>query len=118
MGFAKGHKHAKGGKRPGSGRPSKDRARIKKAAAEIAKAYIEKHIEPVLKAYLQLAGGRMVKHHNTEDGRVLWEENEVDAPTLRHYIDKLVPSPKLAPTDKEGNTIPPVHYHMPSLESD
>jgi len=90
MPFQKGNKLAHSRKREGGGRPSKVKQAIKQQAREIARAYIEKHLEPVLKAYLQLAGGRVVKHHNMEDGRVLWEENEVDAPTLRHWIDKCV----------------------------
>lgn len=118
MAFAKGNKHAKGGKRPGSGRKNKTTKKIREEAAKIAKAYIEEHVQPVLDAYGELAGGRWVNHYNQRTGALIYKEWEVDAGTLRHYIDKLVPSPRLAPTDKDGKTVPPIIYNMPNLESE
>lgn len=118
MPFQKGKRHPNQGGKRGGGRPSKHKKEVKVEAAKLAQAFIEAHVKPVLEAYSQLAAGRKVNHYSTEDGRLLWTEVEVDSPTLRHYIDKLVPSPKLAPTDKAGNTIPTIVYVHPSLEDD
>lgn len=118
MKFAKGNKRAPGGKRPGAGRPTKEKQAAKKAIDGIVKAYIEKHIQPVLKAYLHLSGGRWVNHYNQQTGQFLYKEWEVDAGTLRHWIDKAMPSPRSAPLDKDGKAVPEVHYHMPNLEPD
>ena len=45
MKFQQGHKFAKGGKRPGAGRPTKEQQKIKKAAAEIAREFIETNVQ-------------------------------------------------------------------------
>jgi len=84
--FQKGHKLAKGGKRnPPGGRPSKRKLEIHKEAGVIAREFIESHVDPILKTYLGLAAGRVVK---TRKGkfRLL-----VDPPTTRHAVDKLLP---------------------------
>lgn len=92
MKFQKGNKHGRHGKQPGAGRPTKQQQEVKKLVAEMGRAYIEKNVDPILKAYLQLAGGRKVKHYNQQTGKYIYTEWEVDAPTLRHWIDKLVPA--------------------------
>lgn len=90
MPFKKDNKLAKGGKREGAGRHSNEKKKVLEAAADIAKGFIEENIKPVLKVYLQLAGGREVKHYNQQSGDHIYTENEVDTPTLRHYVDRLV----------------------------
>lgn len=103
--FQKNNKLAKGGKRPGAGRPTREQKKIKQAVAEIVQAYIEKHIEPILKAYLELAGGREVKHYNQQTGAHIYTEFEVDGPTLRHWIDKVLPAAKQEIDIKHGGTV-------------
>ena len=94
MPFQKGNKYGKGGARLGAGEPSAEKKRIRKAAAEMAREYIEKHLKPVLEAYKELAGGRPVRHYNQQTGELLYTEKEVDAPTLRHWVDRLLPPAK------------------------
>jgi len=85
MPFQKGHKLAPGGKRPNAGRKGKTKLEIHKEAGVIAREFIESHVDPILKTYLGLAAGRVVK---TRKGkfRLL-----VDPPTTRHAVDKLLP---------------------------
>ena len=64
----------------------------KKAVQEIAREYIEKHIDPILKAYGQLAGGRIV--NKWHEGKIVGQDFEVDSAVLRHYIDRLLPPAK------------------------
>ena len=119
MPFQKKNKLGKGGLRnPPGGRPTKEKQRIKKLAAILAQEFIEKNVKPVLKAYLQFAAGRNVKHRHAQTGDILWTEFEADPRVTQHYLDKLVPSPKLAPTDKEGNTVAPMIYITPNLEDE
>ncbi len=87
-------RRGKGGKREGAGRKTNERKRIESRAQEIAQEFIERNIKPVLKSYLQLAGGRKVKDRNAETGKVLYTELEADSATTRHYIDKLIPAAK------------------------
>ena len=81
-----------GGARPGAGRPKKAYIETKKAAKDIARAYIEASIKPVLHTYFQLAHGRMVNKYH--EGKVVGQEFEADAPTTRHFIDKVLPEEK------------------------
>ena len=93
MPFQKGNKLSPGGKKGGKGgRPSKEKKEIQKAAAEIAREYIERSIKPVLHTYFQLAHGRLVNKYH--EGQVVNQEFEADAPTTRHFIDKLMPASK------------------------
>lgn len=91
MRFEKGNKLAKGGKRPGAGRPKQVTSanEIKKRAAEIARDYIEASVKPVMATYFQLAHGRMV--NKWHDGKIVGAEFEADASTTRHFVDKLLP---------------------------
>lgn len=73
MPFQPGHKLAKGGKRPGAGRPRLEAAEIKKTAAELARAYLDKHGARVMETYIQLA------------------TKGLDPATTRHAVDKLIP---------------------------
>ena len=87
MPFQKGNTY--GGKRLKAGRPSKIKQEIKKAAAEIAREYIETNMEPVLSNYLKLAKGYYDTRY-TESG-FEYEVFISDGPTTRHFIDKLLP---------------------------
>jgi len=98
--FQKGHKFAKGGRREGAGRKSKTKEEIKKAAAEIAKEYIEKHVMTVLGSYKELIEGRIVRHYDKQTGALICEEKVIDSAAVRHAVDTLVP--KRAPEDKHG----------------
>ena len=84
-------RNAKGGKRKGAGRPTKQQQEVKKLAAEMARAYIEEHIKPVLESYFKLTQGRIVSHYN-RDGHLEYTEEIIDAATVRHWIDKFVPA--------------------------
>lgn len=88
--FQKGHKFAKGGKRnPPGGRPTKEQKEIERKAADLAREYIERSVKPVMHSYFQLAHGRLVNKYH--EGVIIGQEFEVDAPTTRHFVDKLVP---------------------------
>lgn len=67
------HLRGKGGKRKGAGRQSKFKKEVLKAAEEISRQYLEAELKPVLQTYLQLALSG-------------------DGPTLRHYVNKFLPS--------------------------
>jgi hypothetical protein len=90
MKFQKGHKLAKGGKREGAGRPTKIQAEIKKAATEIAREFIEEHIQGFLDSYLDLGTGKVIERLDKE-GNVV-KLVMLDPATVRHAIDKLVPT--------------------------
>src|SRR5688500_11069962 len=62
---------------------------IKKAAAIIAREYIEAHVQPVLDTYLGPAAGQIVTRE-TDDGKQEFELR-VDPATTRHAIDKILP---------------------------
>jgi hypothetical protein len=110
MAFQKGHKLARGGKRQGAGRKSKEERAIKKAAGEIAREYIEKRIAPLMESYFKLIKGRIVKHYDKE-GNLISEEEVIDSAAVRHAVDTVVP--KRAPEDAQGNTIPGYYQIVP-----
>ena len=87
--FVNGNKAGKGGKRRGAGRKSKEVVQIKKAAAEVAREYIEASVKPVISTYFQLAHGRLV--NKWHEGQIVGQEFEADPATTRHFIDKLLP---------------------------
>lgn len=94
MPFAPGNKAASNRKHARGGRPNREKMKLKALAAQIAREYIEKHVEKVLKTYLELAAGRWVTHrqYDANKGKVItFKEFEVDGPTLRHYVDKILP---------------------------
>ena len=86
------HLRGKGGARPGSGRHSNIKREAKKMAEEIARDYIEKNLKPVLQAYLRLAIGGKARRLNEKTGKVVSVDVEADGATLRHYLDKILPS--------------------------
>ena len=94
MAFAKGNKHGKGGKRKDAGRPTKEEAEIKKQAAELAREFIEQHVEEVLETYLDNAKGHYEKRWTEGKNPQEYEVWVVDASTTRHWIDKFLPAAK------------------------
>ncbi len=93
MAFKKGNKHGRHGKQPGAGRPTKLQQEVKKLVAEMARAYIEEHIKPVLESYFKLTQGREIKHYD-RDGKLDYTEEIIDGSTVRHWIDKFLPADK------------------------
>lgn len=71
------------------GRPPKSKREIKKAAAVIAREFIEEHIRPVLDNYLKLAKGYTETRY-TQEGQS-YEVFVPDGPTTRHFVDKILP---------------------------
>ena len=79
MRFEKGNKLAKGGRRnPPGGRPTKEQQEIKKAAAEIARGFIETNVQKFLDSYIRLSTGKFI-----------------DPATVRHAIDKILPDEQM-----------------------
>lgn len=86
--FQPGNKLAKGGRREGAGRKSKDHDDVMSKAEVIAVKYIAEHVNPVLENYFKLAKG--------------WEETRFsangdeytqfcyDGATTRHFVDKVL----------------------------
>ena len=89
MRFEPGNKLAKGGKRKGAGRPPKYAPLIQQTASEIARAFIEQHVTPVLDTYLALAAGQVVERPTTNGKKKF--ALSVDPATTRHYVDKILP---------------------------
>ncbi len=73
-----------GGAKPGAGRKKGDP--VKKAAAQIAREFIERSVIPIMETYLGLAAGQVVKRVS-ETGEESFEL-KVDPATTRHAIDK------------------------------
>jgi hypothetical protein len=93
MKFQQGHKFAKGGKRPGAGRPTKEQQEIKKQAAEVAREFIETHVQKFLDSYLDLAAGKVIERLD-KDGNVV-KLVMLDPATVRHAIDKILPDEQM-----------------------
>jgi hypothetical protein len=71
----------KGGKRPGAGRPSKEATKKKLQAAEIARAMLEAEIRPIVREYVRLARGGVMKKGQSPQ-------------TTRHCIERWIPAAK------------------------
>ena len=96
MPFSKGHKlSAKGGKREGAGRPSKETKEIQQKAEEIARDYIEKHVKKLMDTYIGLAAGQVIRRNKRRFNLT------VDPATTRHAVDKLVPTKTHVSVDGE-----------------
>jgi hypothetical protein len=94
MKFQKANKLAKGGKRnPPGGRPTKEQQEIKKEAAQIAKEFIETHVQGFLDSYLDLGTGKVIERLD-KDGNVV-ELVMLDPATVRHAIDKILPDEQM-----------------------
>jgi hypothetical protein len=112
MKFEKGNKAAKGGRRnPPDGRPTKEQQEIKEEAAQIAREFIDAHVQDFLDSYLKLGKGKAL-----------------DPATVRHAIDKILPDEQMEATRplivtflKFGNDSHPAEnvvttYHRPAEE--
>ena len=84
MPFKLGNQHGKRPK-PGAGRPTKEKQKIKRLAAEMTRKYIEDRLKPIMDVYLGLAGGTVVKVGKRKF------KLEVDPATTRDVIAKFVP---------------------------
>ena len=56
----------------------------------MAREWVERYAADVFKAWKQLAAGRPVRHYNQQTGEYLYTEREIDAATLRHWVNKLL----------------------------
>jgi hypothetical protein len=72
--FQKGHKFAKGGKREGAGRPTKEQAAEKESFRQALERKREELAEELANAYYDMALG-------TRD----------ETATMRHVVDKVIP---------------------------
>jgi hypothetical protein len=94
MKFEKGNKLAKGGKRnPPGGRPTKEQQEIKKEAAQLAREFIETHVQKFLDSYLDLGTGKVIERLD-KDGKVV-KLVMLDPATVRHAIDKILPDDQM-----------------------
>ncbi len=98
MPFEKGHKLAKGGKRPGAGRPSKAELIRRQAeyagfsrAKAVVQRIIDKNAEKIGETYAALAAGTVVKR----DGEAI--KLKVDPATTRDAIGKILPPEPIQP---------------------
>lgn len=89
MPFEVGNTYGKRPK-PNAGRPPKVKQEIKKAAAEIAREFIEENVKPVLANYLRLAEGYYDTRYS-ENGTP-YEVFITDGPSTRHFVDKILPN--------------------------
>ena len=85
---------------------------VREAVQEIVRKYIEDHIKPVLKVYGSLAGGRWVQHYNAQTGEKTFREFEADPATVRHFIDRLIPSAKTMTSIEFTGFLPNQIYQM------
>lgn len=112
--FQPGNKLGVGGPRPGSGRPSNERRRIKAEGEAYAKQYLIKNIDKFLDAYAKAALG--IKRKKFDPKGNPYYEIEYATANQRHALDKLVAN--RAAEDKHGDAVPPMVYVHPPLEDD
>jgi len=89
MKFQQGHKFAKGGKRPGAGRPSTRELNEIKRAADRARAKLEACFEAIADCYTGLAidgEHEATTRHAMEKYVCPVEENEPTKPLIVHFI--------------------------------
>ena len=89
MKFQQGHKFAKGGKRPGAGRPSTRELKEIKRAADRARAKLEACFEAIADCYTGLAidgEHEATTRHAMEKYVCPVEENEPTKPLIVHFI--------------------------------
>src|SRR4030095_11662895 len=93
--YVKGRRQpGQGGRRnPPGGRPTKEKQEIKKQAAEIAKDFIETHVQEFLSSYLDLGTGKVIERLD-KDGNVV-KLVMIDPATVRHAIDKIFPDEQM-----------------------
>src|SRR4030095_9546927 len=94
MPFKKGNKLGRHGRQnPPGGRPTKIQAEIKKAATEIAREFIEDHVQDFLDSYLDLGKGKVIERLD-KDGKIV-KLVMLDPATVRHAIDKILPDEEM-----------------------
>jgi len=91
--FKNGNKHGKGGKRRGSGRPTKAKEEakklVKKLVFDMAKQYLEDHFLPIMEAYVALASG---------------VNRKLDPATCRHAVERAIgPAPRTLHLDLQDS---------------
>jgi len=118
MPFKAGEKlPGQGGYRANAGRPKKQEADIRQAAAVLARQYIDTSVKPVMHTYFQLAHGRLVNKYH--EGKIVGQEFEADAATTRHFVDKLLPDDKELDSGQTINIlIAPQASQQPGSESE
>ena len=107
-------RRGKGGKRPGAGRPSKYDEELRARAVKRIEAKLERRLDAALKTYdLVAAKGVLRKRFNPKTGEVYFER-EYDTATLRHWIDKFLPTlHKQELAGKDGRPLVPVTIVAP-----
>ncbi len=107
MKFQKGNKFSPGGKigNRGGGRKSKFTKEVEAAGEEYARKYLltKARVQPVLRAYSQLAAGKTKKFVDAETGEIVHLQIDPDPSTTRHYVDKLVPPKEKVDVDLIGS---------------
>jgi hypothetical protein len=83
--FQKGHKLAKGGRRPGAGRKSNKQKELEAWTEKVARDYLAKHAKRIMERYIKNAAGAK------------------SAATTRHAVDKIIPP--LEKVQHSGNVI-------------
>jgi hypothetical protein len=106
MAFQKDNKLGKGGKRPGSGRKSKQVIANEAEAIKIFREKLAGHFEEFFRLAKKLCKGVRRRHYNAKTGEV-WYEREYDTATLRFLIDRFIPAAK---TTQDLNVNGPEKY--------
>ena len=90
MPFKKGNNLGRHGRQnPPGGRPTKIQAEIKKAATEIAREFIEDHVQDFLDSYLDLGKGKVIERLD-KDGKIV-KLIMLDPATVRHARRRAYP---------------------------
>lgn len=113
--FAHGNQAAKRRKNRGGGRPRREVAQAKRLqkeverlAADLAKKYLEDHLEPILDAYIAAATGEKC-------GRF---KRKFDPATCRHAVERFVgPAPRSVVLDMQ-ETIETFFEQVQKMESE
>ena len=97
--YVKGQRQpGQGGRRnPPGGRPTNEQQELKKAAAEIAREFIETHVQGFLDSYLDLGTGKLIEQKNKAGKTVKVKFIPADPATVRHAIDKILPDEQMEP---------------------
>jgi hypothetical protein len=95
--YVKGQRQpGQGGRRnPPGGRPTNEQQELKKAAAEIAREFIETHVQGFLDSYLDLGTGKLIEQKNKAGKTVKVKFIPADPATVRHAIDKILPDEQM-----------------------
>ena len=77
MRFQRGNKLAKGGVRPGSGRPRKEQVEIERTAEQLAREMLERNCQRIMGTYVDLAVSGQ------------------DSATTRHAVERIIPNEQI-----------------------